>query len=435
MAHMRRRIGAALAVGLAVSLVAGCAPGPIEDDSPQEVQSMDPADFAGKTLTYMYFTDGPDEQATRDLVAQFEQQYDVTVDLEILPYADMVTSTLNRLSGGNAPDVARLTSLTDFRDDLLELDPYLGDDYADQFLPGPLEAVRSDDGALLAVPSDLTMNGPFVNLDLFERAGVPVPEKWTWDEMIAAATQVKEATGTPYAFAMDKSGHRLSTVLSEYGTYLLGPDGNALDVDTAVEALQPLVDMMADDDMPADFWLGSGSRYAGANEIFLSGDAPVYLSGNWQVAQFAKNAGFSWAVAPNPCAEQCGGFPGGKFMAAFRESENPALAAEFLRFMNDTEHQETFVATAGALSTRKDLSETGVTYADPVTQTAMDTFRADLLITPEAGFASNANPAFAAAATDLVEAVSLVVSGQTDLRSALTTLDGQIDDLVAELDR
>jgi len=432
-ALMRKRTLAALALGASALLVAGCAPGQVEDDSPQEVQTANPEDFAGKTLTYMYFTDGPDEEATRQLIGEFEEKYDVTVDLEILPYADLVTSTLNRLSGGNAPDVARLTSLTDFRDDLLVLDPYLGDSYSAEFLPGPLQAVKNADDDMIAVPSDLTMNGPFVNAELFEKAGVEIPEKWTWDEMLAAAEEVKEKTGTPYAFAMDKSGHRLSTILSQYGTYMLNADGNALDIDKAEQALQPLVDLMADDDMPADFWLGSGSRYAGANEIFLAGETPIYLSGNWQVAQFSKDATFDWAVAPNPCAAQCGGFPGGKFMAAFKQSENPALAAEFIRFMNDAESQETFVTTAGALPTRADLSESGVDYGDETTQAAMDVFLADLLLTPEEGFAANAHPAFSPAATELVDALSVVVAGQADLRTALTSLSEKIDALVAEL--
>lgn len=432
-AIMRKRGIAALAIGASALLIAGCAPGQLEDDSPQGVQTANPEDFAGEALTYMYFTDGPDEEATRQLIREFEDMYDVTVELEILPYADLVTSTLNRLSGGNAPDVARLTSLTDFRSDLLVLDPYLGDDYADEFLAGPAQAVFNENDEMIAVPSDLTLNGPFINVDLFEQAGVPIPEEWTWEEMLAAAKEVKDATGTPYAFAMDKSGHRLSTILSQYGTYLLDSDGNALDIEKAEEALQPLVDMMANDDMPADFWLGSGSRYEGANEIFLAGDTPIYLSGNWQVAQFAQNAAFEWAVAPNPCAEECGGFPGGKFMAAFEQSENPALAAEFIRFMNQADNQETFVTIAGALPTRTDLSESGVTYADETTQAAMDVFLGDLRVTPEAGFASNANPAFSASATNLVDAVSLVVSGATDLPSALATLSRQIDDLVAEL--
>ncbi|GAB3603007.1 ABC transporter substrate-binding protein [Microbacterium aureliae] len=434
MALPRKRALTALALGASALLVAGCAPGQLEDDSQQPVQTANPEDFAGETLTYMYFTDGPDEQATRELIASFEEEYDVTVQLEILPYADLVTSTLNRLSGGNAPDVARLTSLTDFRDDLLVLDPYLGDAYADEFLPGPLQAVRNENGEMIAVPSDLTMNGPFINVDLFEEAGVDIPDEWTWDEMIAAATEVKEKTGTPYAFVMDKSGHRLSTILSQYGTYMLDEDGNALDIDKAEEALQPLVDMMASGDMPADFWLGSGSRYAGGNEYFLAGETPIYLSGNWQVAQFADNAAFDWAVAPNPTAENAGGFPGGKFMAAFEQSENPALAAEFIRFMNDAEHQETFVTTAGALPTRADLSESGVTYGDEKAQAAMDVFLADLLVTPEEGFAANGNPAFSPAATELVNSLSLVVAGETDLRTALTSFSEKLDSLVAELD-
>lgn len=432
MISKRTRALAGLALGAVALLVAGCAPGQVESDEPQEVQTMDPKDFAGKTLTYMYFTDGPDEQATRQLIGQFEEKYDVTVELEILPYSDLVTSTLNRLSSGNAPDVVRLTGLTDFRDDLLVLDPYLGEDYRDEFLPGPVQAVLNSDDQMVAVPSDLTLNGPFINVDLFEQAGVAVPEKWTWDELIEAGHAIQEATGVPYAFAMDKSGHRLSTVLSQYGTFLVNEKGNALDIDAAEDALQPLVDMMAADDMPADFWLGSGSRYEGANEIFLAGETPIYLSGNWQVAQFQKNAAFDWATAPNPCAEECGGFPGGKFMAAFKASKNPALAAEFLRFMNEPENQETFVTIGGQLPTRVDLSEDGVTYPDAVTQKAMDVFLADLKLTPEEGFAANGSPAFAASATELVEAVSSVVAGKKDLRAALTDLSKKIDDLVAE---
>lgn len=434
MATRRLRTLAGIALGSVALLTASCAPGELEGEGTgeQEVQELAPEDFAGLTLQYLYFTDGPDEQATRDLIAEFEDEYDVTVELEVLPYADLVTSTLNRLSSGNPPDVVRLTSLTDFRGDLLVLDPYLGDDYRDEFLPGPASGVITEDDEMVAVPSDLTMNGPFVNVDLFEEAGVDVPDEWTWDEMISAAQDVKEATGVPYAFAMDKSGHRLSTVLSEYGTQLVDSGGNALDIDKAEAALQPLVDMMADDDMPRDFWLGSGTRYEGANEIFLAGETPIYLSGNWQVGQFVSDASFDWAAAPNPCETECGGFPGGKYMASFADAENPALAAEFIRFMNDTEHQEEFVSVSGQLPTRTDLSADGVTYTDEAAQDAMDTFLADLAVTPEVGFEANGNPAFSPSADALVEEISAVVDGQKELRPALEDLSAQIDALVEE---
>lgn len=433
----RRLTAAGLAALAATALLAACAPGEVEgsgEDQQQEVSPFRAEDYAGETLEYVYFTDGPDEQATRDLIADFEQEYDVTVELEILPYADLVTSVQARLSGGDVPDVVRLTSIADFRPDLLDLSGPLGDDYADEFLPGPVTGARGEEGELLAVPSDLTLNGPFVNADMFREAGVELPatdDPWTWPEMLDAAEQVQESAGTPYAFALDKSGHRLSTVLSQYGTALVADGEVVLDDDAATEALAPLVDLMRDDRMPRDFWLGSGTRYEGANEIFLAQEVPVYLSGNWQVGQFAQDAEFEWAAVPNPCGTECGGFPGGKYMAALADGPNPALAAEFIRFMNTAENQETFVTGGGFLPTRADLASSGVTYADR--QEDMDVFLADLARTPELGYAANGDPAFSGAATELLAEIDLVVAGEQDLPAAITAVKESTQALVEEL--
>lgn len=438
----KSRIAARLLVAIgAAALLGACAPGQVEGQgtgaaAPSSVQSVDPASFAGKSLNYVYFTDGPDAQATAKLISEFEKKYNVTVNLETLPYKDLVTSVQARLSGGNAPDVVRLTGLADFRADLLDLRGHLGEKYSDEFLPGPLVGATGTDGKLLAVPSDLTLNGPFVNVDMFKKAGVslPDPEKpWTWKEMVESATAVQKATGSQYAFAMDKSGHRLSTVLSQYGTALVADGKSVLDGEKAKKALAPLVEMMGDNRMPRDFWLGSGSRYTGANEIFLAQDVPVYLSGNWQVGQFAANAKFNWAVAPNPCAESCGGFPGGKFMAALDKGKNPALAAEFIRFMNSAESQKTFITAGGFLPTRKDLASEGVAY--PTRQADMNVFLKDLGRTPEIGYAANADPAFVGSGTELVKAVSEVVAGKKDLGAAVADVKKSTEALAAELRR
>lgn len=432
------RLSALLAAGV-LALGSACAPGQTTDDTdgeaPADGQTVEEGQFEGETLNYLYFTDGPDEQATRDIIADFEEEYGVTVELEILAYADLISSLNARLSGGNAPDVVRLTGLGEFAADLLPLEQYLGSDFADEFLEGPMMAVRNDAGEMIAVPSDLTMNGPFINVEMFEEAGVDLPDTenpWTWEEMLTAAKEVQEATGSSYAFAMDKSGHRVSTILSQYGTALLDGDGWALDKGKAVEALQPLVDMMADDSMPRDFWLGSGSRYEGANEIFLAGETPIYLSGSWQVGQFVANAEFEWAAAPNPCADECGGFPGGKFMAALSESKNPELAAEFVRFVNSTENQEHFASVSGNLPTRADLAESGVEY-EADAQAAMDVFIADLNRTPSFGYEANSRPAFGASATALVEQISEVVAGNKDLATAMDDLQPAVEEIVDEM--
>jgi alpha-1,4-digalacturonate transport system substrate-binding protein len=433
------RWGAGLMTVVAIGLVAAaCAPGPTVPASPTPGASptepsasvgpspsgatgtIDWSSFKGKTLTYIYFTDGPDEQATRTLIAAFEKETGATVDLQIVPYDDLATSLNARLSAGDAPDVARLTDVQPFREDLLDLTQYFGPQYVDEFLPGPVSSAFID-GKLLAVPSDLTMNGPFVNVDQFTKAGVPVPtkgEQWTFDQMVADAEQVQAANNTPFALALDFSGHRVSTILSWYGTSFFNKEGQwALDPDKAAKALTALTDLIKADKISKDFWLQAGSKYKGANEIFLAGAAPVYLSGNWQVAAFSKSAPFSWAAVPNPCVERCGGFPGGKFMGAFKKSKNPELAAAFVQWMNRTENQEKFAQMSLFLPTRRDLAERGISY--PERSQDMNVFLSDLTKTPEDTYATLSNPAFGVAANTLRAEIAKVVAGQEDVATAI----------------
>lgn len=431
----------ALAPPLALVL-ASCAPGgtdssgdPVEDDGEggtaageeaANVQDLTREDVEGGSLDYLYFTDGPDQAATEELIAAFEEEYGVTVNLEIVPFADLETTLQTRLSGGQAPDVARITATAPFEGDLLDLTPYVGADYTETFIEG-LRAPMQQGDQLVAVPSDLTMNGPFVNVEQFEEAGVDLPDPedpWTWDEMMEAATTVQEAVGAEFAFAMDKSGHRLSTVLSQNGTHLVDAETGVLDPDLATEALQPLTDMIEEGTSPRDFWLDSGTRYAGANEVFLAEQVPVYLSGNWQVAQFEANAPFDWAAAPNPCMTECGGFPGGKFMTGFADTDEPELAALFLWWMNDTEQQRQFVDASNFLPTRTDLVEDGVEYASRSED--MNVFLSDISRTPEAAYASAYSPEFGAAATEFVEIYAQVVAGQMDLSEAMEDLSGTL---------
>lgn len=429
---IRTRLTLVVAAPLSLALIS-CAPGGTggsggggDDTAPEDAQSVEDItreDVEGSSLDYLYFTDGPDQAATEELISAFEEEYGVTVNLEIVPFGDLETTLQARLSGGQAPDLARLTALAPFDGDLLDLTPYVGEDYPDTFLEGTRPAMRDSKDRLVAVPSDLTMNGYFVNVDQFEAAGVDLPDPddpWSWDEMMESALAVQESAGTEYAFAMDKSGHRLSTLLSQNGTYLVDLEEGVLDADLATEALGPLVEMIDEGTSPLDFWLDSGTRYQGANEVFLAQQTPVYLSGNWQVAQFDENVDFTWAAAPNACMSECGGFPGGKFMAGFSDTDEPALTALFIHWMNSAESQESFVNAANFLPTRTDLVDQGVDYDQRPDD--MSVFLEDVARTPEGAYTSTYSPLFAAAATDFVDAFATVVAGNTELSEAMQDL-------------
>ena len=417
-------------------MLAACSPGEVVSGSQSAAapassvapSSVDPKSFAGQTLTYVYFTDGPDEKATRTAIAAFESDTGAKVNLQIVPFADLEKSLQARLSGGDSPDVARVADWHPYDDQLVALDPYVGSAFAGEFIEGSAAASKNAAGAMVAVPSDLTMNGPLVNTDAFTKAGVALPtadKPWTWETMVADAKKVQAANKMESAIAIDKSGHRLSTVLSQFGTRMIGPDGKqALDTAKTEKALGLLSGLMQDGTVQKDFWLESGSRYKGANDMFLAGAVPVYISGNWQVAQFNSSAKFGWAAVPNPCEETCGGFPGGKYMVAFQGGKNPALAAHFLQFMNSKEQQAQIDPVAGWLPTRRDLVESGVTY--PERGDDMNIFLADVAKTPTEDFATVSSPAFSASATSLVEQMSALAAGEVDVPTAVAALQKEI---------
>ncbi|MFX4270830.1 ABC transporter substrate-binding protein [Propionibacteriaceae bacterium Y1685] len=407
MALSTRVRAAALALTAGLMGLTACAPGTSTEEPAQQSEE--------KKLTYVYFTDGPDEKATRDLVAQFEQQTGATVTIEIVPFAQIEQTLQARLSGGNAPDVARLANLQPFKQDLLDLSSQKAA-LDGQFLDGAAKAAAGPNGEILAVPSDLTMNGPIVNKALFEKAGVEVPtadKPWkSWQEMVDAAKKVQAATKTESAIAMDVSGHRLSTMFSQYGTTFFDADGTGVAYDEAkgTEALKMFAELNESGAMPKDLWLQAGSKYKAANEVFLAQQVPVYISGNWQVAAFESSAEFDWGVVPNPCEVECGGFPGGKFMAGFKTSAHQDLAAEFIAFMNSAESQKAMAKNANFMPTRKDLTESGVEYASR--QEDMDVFAADVEKTPEAAFGTAYSPAFSATGTAVVKETASMISGQ-----------------------
>lgn len=403
----------------------GCAPG-VQDKSMTAQSANEP-----KELKYLYFTDGPDQAATEKLIKQFETKTRAKVSLEIIPFANLDSTLQARLAGGNAPDVARLSNLAPFKRDMLDLNQTQKDALEGTFIDGAKAYTHGAKGELLAVPSDLTMNGPLINVELFKKAGVDVPTKarpWkSWSEMIEAATKVKAATNTEYALAMDVSGHRFSTMLSQYGTTLFSEDGKsvAFDEKKAASAIKQFVDLNNSGAMPKDLFLSAGSKYKAANDIFKAGQVPVYLSGNWQVAAFNKDVKFEWAAVPNPCQERCGGFPGGKFMAAFKQTKSPRLAAEFIAFMNSAEAQTTMAQDANFLPTRKDLISSGIKYHTRAAD--MDVFLADIAKTPNDTYSTTYSPAFSGTAAEIIKQVGRALQNQATPEEAAAAIKQAAD--------
>lgn len=136
----------------------------------------------------------------------------MTINLETVTYQALVESLPVQLESGEGPDGAIITDLGGLSRYYLDLSPYVDVAAFENEYGQTLQWLRGNNPqgkAINGMPTSLTVNGAYVNLTLFEQAGIPVPaEGATWQEWATATRQVAEATGTDFAMEMDRSGHR-----------------------------------------------------------------------------------------------------------------------------------------------------------------------------------------------------------------------------------
>ena len=432
---LRSKLAIAVSLVLTAGLVATGLPSAQADTSQPTADQLKA--WKGKTITYYFYHDSQQElDTTKAQIADFEKLTGATVKLDVIPFTNFDVQLQARLAAGNAPDVGRLNNPGLYIKDSLDLEKYLGRQYAAEFLKGStLQVTHPTTKKLIGVPYDLTVNGPFVNVDMFKKAGVAVPTSWNWAELVAAGKKVQKATGSEYAFAIDKSGHRVSTIMSHFGAYMVDKNQkNVLPTSKfrAEKAVKIITDLYKQDLAPRDLWIGTGTKYSSPTAIFLAEQTPIFFSGNWQVASLAKDAKFTFAAVPNPKELNGGGWPGGKFLTAFNASKTPDLAAYFVHYLADTAQMEAMDKSAFWLPTRADLVAKGVKYA--TRSTDMEVFQADAGKTPAAAYGIQSVPTLTGLIYNkLRDLMTDVMGGKITAKQAIDLQIAHIDAQLATL--
>lgn len=333
------------------------------------------------TLRITWYDDGTEGVILRELLDRFEADNpDIKVVIDTVPYAQGILESLPlQLEAGEGPDMARVTQLGDLSRHYLDLRPLLSNpEYWDENFGPFLAWMQSepDGNAIPGFMTQLTVTGPFINRTLFEQAGVAVPsdssEEVTWEEWAEAARQVAEATGT-FAMAMDRSGHRLAGPAVSMGATYFDADGNPVLVgdEGFKQMAQMMVDWHADGTMMPEVWIGSGGSYVAGNEPFINGQLALYMSGSWQIGQFADKIGdaFDWAAVPNPCGPGgCTGMPGGAALVAINTTQHPEEVARVMEYLTQEDVMSEFYARTLFIPGHLGLAEMGVDFATDLPQ-------------------------------------------------------------------
>lgn len=335
-------------------------------------------------LRMMWYNDGNEGEVMQGILDRFQEANpDITVTLDVVPYKSILESLPVQLASGQGPDLARVTDLGGLSQYYLDLTPHISDPAYWQENFGPfLKWLDPDGDAISGFMTQLTVTGPYVNKTLFEQAEVEMPgEGATWEDWAAAVNEVAGKLDIPIPMAWDRSGHRVAGPAISMGARMFDAEGNPALVDDGLKAMATMLyDWHQDGTMSKELWGSvSGSTYLGANEDFANAQVVMYMSGSWQIPQFADKIGdaFDWWAVPAPCGPAaCTGMPGGASLVAMNDTEHPEAVGKLMDFLVQEENLAEFYGKTLFIPGHLGLAESGVEFAtdDPRAAHALQTF-------------------------------------------------------------
>lgn len=332
-------------------------------------------------IDFLFYCDRLECDVMRGLLDRFEEENpDIVINLEIVPYATIRDELPLQMAEGNAPDMARVTALADYRGQYLDVRPYLDEETAAfweaNFPAAALAVLREDpeSDALHGFVDSLTVSAPFINRTMFDGAGVPLPsdvlENPSWEDWTTAAAEVAEFYSTEetpvWTIAIDRSPHRFAAPALSMGAVFFDEEDNfVIDSEGFREASEMLKSWYDDGLMPPNVWVDAGEGLVSGADLFAAGQLVMYFSGNWQLARFADDASinFFWEVVPNPTGDGGStGMPGGANIVAFEQSEAPEAVARIMAYLIDTDIYMEYSALSLLLPAHAEVVRQGVPY-------------------------------------------------------------------------
>ncbi|GLJ80753.1 multiple sugar transport system substrate-binding protein [Microbacterium imperiale] len=345
-----RRAASVIALTAATGLVlAACSSGgpAAGGGNPDDLEA---ALEAGGEITYWSWTPSAEAQAEA-FMAKYPE---VTVNVvNAGTNTEEYTKLQNALKAGSgAPDVVQIEyyafpqfALTE---GLLDLAPYGFADLEDDYTASTWNSVDFD-GKVYGLPQDSGPMALFYNKTVFDQYGIAVPT--TWDEYIEAARQLTAADPSKKITNDTGDAGFATSMIWQAGGQPFTAEGTDVTIDLADEGSKKWADTwntLVEEDLLASTSSWSDEWFTGLGD----GSIATLIIGAWMPGNLVSSvpdAAGDWRVAPMPTYD---GTPvsaenGGGGQAVTSQSKNPALAAAFLKWLNNDEESLTIFAESG----------------------------------------------------------------------------------------
>lgn len=357
--NFKKKIAGVLLATMCAALFAGCG-----DDT----KSADIA--SGKKVQIEYWHVASESfggQTVKELVKDFNEKHpDIEVVEKYNPdmYKGLTQNLQAAIASGKNPDVVQMGwSFLNYAAENLKYqdinqsfesakDPNF---LKDNFLPNVLALAQTDDGKQIGVPYSISVPVLYYNPEIFKAAGLdPANPPKTWDEVKAAAKQIKDNTGNMGFFMQEYADNwtQQAIIESNGGSMLKKENGKTLagfDTPEAAEAYQLLADMVQE---------GTGLHATNEEgfQAYLSGKLGMVCTTIGKRANFEKSAKFEVMAAPFPQFEgkELKVPAGGNFLMIFSNDDaKKAAAVEFIKYLESPEALLKWSTGTGYLPPRK----------------------------------------------------------------------------------
>jgi multiple sugar transport system substrate-binding protein len=267
-----------------------------------------PAAKEGQVVLRLHARAGVEDEMFGKLLPNFESENNVKVEQEVFPGAEYLQKLQTLAAGGTLGDVLQLfTNNASYQlflvaGSLKGIDEYVKSDNLDlsQWYKYSMDAC-SVDGKLGGLPfkSHPSRVGLFYNADLFQKAGLDVPNlDWTYDQLVETALKLNKP---PDVFAFSHPWHDISyyPIMSRmYGGDFYTQDGRSTMIDQ--EASQTgwvwHYDMMNKHKLT----LNPLQTAPTPNDLFVSGKLGMLRANVGTKAGYAKITEFKWGMTLAP---------------------------------------------------------------------------------------------------------------------------------------
>lgn len=320
----------------------------------------------GDTITYWATNEGAsvsaDEKILNNVVKDFEEQNDVTVEVKVVPWEDLYKNIITATTSGEGPDVLNIGNTWSAA--LQTTGAFVPFDEAamkkiggrDKFADALMRSTGIEGEPPASVPLYSVPDGAvFYNKAMFEEAGAQPPK--TWDEFIQVAEQLTSDTdgdGNVDRWGIAIAGgsptdavHRVFVLSRQQGGQFFSDQGEpTFNSPENVDAVKQYVDWMGEHKIAGQ----SMANYDGTQNIasFANGDAAMMIGPVNNISSIKdrgmKDSNFGVAISPvlDPLPEEgepTRGYVSGSNITVFQNTQNREAALQFVDFMTSKEQQ------------------------------------------------------------------------------------------------